>query len=125
MEQVKKAIKPYFKINAGVYSGLYLEKRLATRVAKLLYKQNEELKELLAANLDETEVYDWTLCYPDTGEQTVVHFFNPDKGDEEKLDRIKLFNRDQLIQKVEVVFMAGSMEEAEKIGKKYYNAINQ
>ena len=54
LKESKKAIKTYFDMAAGTYCGLLLEKRLAERMAKLLYKQQQEIKELLAANIDET-----------------------------------------------------------------------
>ena len=122
LKESKKAIKTYFDISAGTYSGLLLEKRLAERMVKLLYKQQQEIKELLAANIDETEVSDWTLAYPH-GIQTTVKFFNPEKTTKDKMRRIELFNKVDLIRKIDEVFIASSMEEAEHNYLEYYDLL--
>lgn len=109
---MSKSIKTYFDMNAGVYCGLLLEKRLAIRMSKLLLKQQQEIKELLAANIEETEVSEWTLAYPD-GEQKSVIFFNPDATVRDKMRRVELLSKGDLIKKVDKVFMAKSMKEAE------------
>ena len=121
-KESKKAIKTYFDMAAGTYCGLLLEKRLAERMAKLLYKQQQEIKELLAANIDETEVSEWTLAYPDK-KQTSVKFFNPKATKEEKMRRVELFNKVDLIRKVDEVFMASSMKEAEHNYLEYYDKL--
>lgn len=122
LKESKKAIKTYFDMAAGTYCGLLLEKRLAERMAKLLYKQQQEIKELLAANIDETEVSEWTLAYPDE-KQTSVKFFNPKATKEEKMRRVELFNKVDLIRKVDEVFMASSMKEAEYNYLEYYDKL--
>ena len=122
IKESKKAIKTYFDMAAGTYCGLLLEKRLAERMAKLLYKQQQEIKELLAANIDETEVSEWTLAYPDE-KQTSVKFFNPKATKEEKMRRVELFNKVDLIRKVDEVFMASSMKEAEYNYLEYYDKL--
>ncbi len=122
LKESKKAIKTYFDMAAGTYCGLLLEKRLAERMAKLLYKQQQEIKELLSANIDETEVSEWTLAYPD-GKQTSVKFFNPKATKEEKMRRVELFNKVDLIRKVDEVFMASSMKEAEHNYLEYYDKL--
>lgn len=108
----KKSNKTYFNMSAGIYSGLMMEKRLAERMAKLLFKQQKEIQELLAANIDETEVPHWTLAYPDNV-QTHVHFIRKSDGVDEKMRRVELFTKNQLIRKIDDVFYAESMEEAE------------
>lgn len=121
-KESKKAIKTYFDMAAGCYCGLLLEKRLAERMAKLLYRQQQEIKELLAANIGETEVSQWTLVYSDE-KQTIVKFFNPEATIEEKMRRVELFNKVDLIRKVDEVFMASSMKEAEHNYLEYYDKL--
>ena len=122
LKESKKAVKTYFNISAGAYCGLLLEKRLAERMAKLLYKQQQEIKELLAANINETEVSEWTLAYPDE-KQTTVSFFNPKATIEEKMLRVELFNKVDLIRKIDEVFIASSMKEAEYNYLEYYDKL--
>lgn len=122
LKESKKAIKTYYDMAAGVYCGLLLEKRLAMKMAKLLYKQQEEIKELLVANIDETEVSEWTLAYPDE-KQTVVVFFNPKATREEKMQRIELFTKLDLIREVDEVFLASSREEAEHNYLEFYDKL--
>ncbi len=107
-----KAIKPYFNMDAGIYCGLLLEKRLAVRMGKLLYKQQQEIKELLAANIEETEVSNWTLAYPDD-KQTDVMFFDPNATEADKMRRVELFTKGNLISKCKDVFTAKDMKDAE------------
>ena len=110
---MSKAIKTYFDMGAGNYCGLLLEKRLALRMAKLLYKQQQEIQELLAANIDETEKSDWTLVYID-GEQRSVTFFDPSATVAQKMRRVELFSKERLIKKCEEVFKAKDSEEAKQ-----------
>lgn len=121
-EKSTKAIKTYFNMSAGSYCGLFLEKRLAVRMAKLLYKQQQEIKELLASNIEETEVAEWTLAYPDE-KQTTVHFFNPEATIADKMYRVDLFTKDAMIKKLEEVFMAKDMKEAEHNYLEYYDKL--
>lgn len=122
LKESKKAIKTYFDMAAGIYCGLLLEKRLAVRMAKLLYKQQQEIKELLAANIDETEVSEWTIAYPDN-KQTIFRFFNPKATREDKMRRVELFNKVDLIRKCDDVFMASSYKEAKYNYLEYYDKL--
>lgn len=117
-----KAVKTYFNMNAGLYCGLFLEKRLAVRMIKLLYKQQQEIKELLASNIEETEVAEWTLAYPDK-KQTTVHFFNPEATIADKMHRVDLFTKDAMIKKLNEVFIAKDMKEAKYNYLEYYDKL--
>lgn len=106
---------------AGSYCGLLLERRLAIRVAKLLAKQTQELKELIAANIEETEVAHWTLAYPDN-KQTSVDFYDPSATTKDKLNRLSLLDKEEKIGKcLDDVFEAKTMEEAELRYLEYYD----
>ena len=125
MEQLpksKKAIKTYFDMAAGTYCGLLLEKRLAVRMAKLLYKQQQEIKELLASNINETEVSEWMLAYPDD-KQVSFKYFNPNASVQDKMIRVELFSKIDLIRKCDDVFMASSYKEAEHNYLEYYDKL--
>lgn len=117
-----KAIKKYFDIKYGPYCGLLLEKRLAIRVQKLLHKQTQELKELIAANIDETEIRRWTLAYPDD-EQVGVDFFDPTKTREDKINRLQVLDKTNMISPKDEVFKAESMEDAEKKYLAYHDKL--
>ncbi len=102
-----------FDMPFGCYCGLLLEKRLAIRVAKVLARQTQELKELIAANINETEISEWTLAYPDN-KQTSIHFYDPKASPRQKLDRLRLMDKVKCIgDKLDNLFEAKSMEEAE------------
>jgi len=118
----KKAIKNYFNMSAGNYCGLLLEKRLAIRMSKLLYKQQQEIKELLASNIEETEVSNWSLAYPD-GKQVVVNYFDPEATNEDKMRRVELFSKDALLQKLDEVFIAKDNKEAEHNYLEFYDKL--
>jgi hypothetical protein len=121
-EKSNKAIKTYFNMNAGTYCGLLLEKRLAIRMGKLLYKQQQEIKELLASNIEETEVAEWALAYPDN-KQTTVNFFNPKATIADKMYRVDLFTKNEMIKKLDEVFMSKDMREAEHNYLEYYDKL--
>ena len=118
----KRAIKTYFNMSAGSYCGLFLEKRLAIRMNKLLIKQQQEIKELLASNIEETEISGWTLAYPNE-EQTRVAFFNPHASESDKLKRVELFSKEDMIKKEKEVYKAVSMIDAEKAYLEYHGKL--
>lgn len=108
-----KIIEPYFNMSAGVYCGLFLKKRLALRMAGMLARQEAEIKELLASNIEETEIAQWTLAYPD-GEQQVVNYFDTEATTEDKIDRLKFYSKTHMIEKIEELYTATTPIEAEK-----------
>ena len=87
--KAEKSLFNYYNMSFIGYSGVFLKESLMRKVAKLQYKQAQELKELLASNLDDLEVADWTLAYPN-GEQRAVHFYDKNTSDEDKIERIKV-----------------------------------
>ena len=86
----EQRLEKFFNMNAGGYNGVLLRENLAKKMMKLLYKQSQEIKELLVQNLDEVETTNWTLVYPE-GKQTAIYYIV--EGDD-KMQRIKLFNRE-------------------------------
>lgn len=118
-----KAMKSYFKMAAGSYCGLFLEKRLALRMQKLLYKQEQEIKELLASNIEETEVHNWSLAYPDNN-QTTVYYFNPKDTHKEKMHRVELFTKTHIISKIDEVYFAKNGDEAEYNYLEHHNKLD-
>ena len=109
-------------MDAGVYCGLLLEKDIALRMSKLLYRQQQEIKELLIANIEKTEVADWTLAYPDN-KQVAVVYFNPNATVDDKIKRAELFTKIKTIQRVKDVFIAKNMDEAEYNYLYYYDKL--
>lgn len=87
----EKCIKKYFNLSLGCYCGVLLNKPLAQKVLKMLYRHNQELKQLLADNLDNVEVADWTCVLP-RGEQTTITYYAV-STEEEKIERIKLIDK--------------------------------
>ena len=117
-----KAIKTYFDMPAGMYCGLLLEKRLGIRMQKLLMKQEQEIRELLAANIDETEVSECTLVYPD-GEQTNLRYFDPSKLNDEKFRKVELFSKSHSITKCDEVFLATDSKMAKENYLSYHDKV--
>jgi len=91
----ERCIEKYFNMNAGQYCGVLMKEPMSKKIAKLLYKQNQEIQELLASDLSQVEISNWTLAYPN-GEQTIINYFETDTNDE-KLKRIKLFDKSSQI----------------------------
>jgi hypothetical protein len=91
----EKCLERYFNMPIGNYCGLLLKEDFAKKAQKLLYKHSQELKELLINNLDQLELSNWTLVYPD-GKQTSINYFNTASTDE-KIERIKLLDKSERI----------------------------
>lgn len=118
----KKATAPRFQINPGEFCGVFVSKRLGQRMYKMLQRHQDEIKEMLAANIDEVEPKEWTLAFPD-GEQTVVNFFDPEATEEEKMRRIELFSKLELLRKVDEVYKAKNMKDAERVYLEYHDKL--
>ena len=116
-----KSIEQFYDMPMGVYCGVLLRGKMAKKLAKLLYKQNQEIKELLASDLSQIEASNWTLAYPN-GEQTVIKFYTP-SSEQQKLERIKLINKPKVIEHLkDGVFIANNMEDAkEKFNEWFLN----
>ena len=108
-----KSLEKFFDVNMGGYSGVLVREDAAKKLAKILYKQNQEIKEFLVANIDALEVSDWTLAYPN-GKQTSVTFYDPSKTKDDKMDRINLINKDKIMSYKPNVFLAKNMKDAEE-----------
>lgn len=115
-----KSIEKFFDMNMGSFCGVLIREKKAKKLAKLLYRQNQEIKELLADDLDQLEVSDWTLAYPD-GKQTPVHYYTP-STDEEKLRRINLIDRQNLMKYIQDVFAVSNRSEVEGEYMEWYEA---
>lgn len=107
-----KSLEKFFDVNMGCYSGVLVREDVAKKLSKILYKQTQELKEFLVANIDALEVSDWTLAYPD-GKQTSVTYYNPDKTKDDVMYRINLINKDKIMTYKPDVFLASNMKDAE------------
>jgi len=123
MNENNKASKMYFNLKFGNYCGLLLEKRLAKRVVGMLKKQQQELKELIAANIDETEIYEWTLAFPDN-KQEIVRFFDNKRTHNDKINRLDLMDNVELFEVVKDVFIAPDPREAEETYLKYHDKLD-
>lgn len=73
------------------YCGLLIKEKTAKKLQKLLWRQTQEIKELLIANKDDCVPGSWTLAYPEPEKkQTVVYYTcNDDTVD----NIIKLFDK--------------------------------
>lgn len=119
-----KSIESFFDAPMGGYAGVLIREKKAKKLAKLLYKQNQEVKELLASDLDDLEVSHWTLAYP-KGEQTGVTYYSEHEGDSAKLHRISLLDKSKLMRYCEKgVFIADTMDEAEDAYMEWFNNTN-
>lgn len=111
----------YFNINPGQFCGIIAGEKLAKKIAKLLAKQNNELKDLLSEYKDELMVYNWTLAYPD-GVQSTVHFVKPYDTDD-VVRRIEMFNKQAILKKIDNLFVADDMKEAERIYMEHFGHV--
>lgn len=115
-----KSIEKFYDMPMGTYCGVLLREKTAKKLATLLYKQNQEIKELLASDLSQVEVSDWTLAYPE-GKQTSFTFYT-ESTDQEKLNRINLVDKTKLISFCEDgVFVSDSYANAKNIYMDWYN----
>lgn len=103
-----KSTKKYFDMPFGGFCGVLADEVAMKKIAKLLYKQNQELKELLMSNTDHLQLSSWTLAHPN-GKQESIHYVdsNPYQTIEQ---RINLIDKTLRINKVDVYF--GTREEA-------------
>src|SRR5690625_5168585 len=88
MSKVEEVLKNYYDVSFSRHSGVLVNERLMRKLVKIQYRHMQEIKRLLVNNLDDFEVSNWTLAYPN-GEQTEVRYFNKNSSKEEKLDRIE------------------------------------
>lgn len=118
-----KSIESFYDMPMGAYCGVLLRKKTAQKLAKLLYKQNQEIKELLASDLSQVEVSNWSLAYPE-GKQTSFKFY-VESSDKEKLERINLIDRAKLIDFCkDGVFISDTYSNAEKVYMDWYEKTN-
>jgi hypothetical protein len=107
IQDLYKHISPdiWFNMPVGCYCGLLLNKRLGIRMQKLLMKQTQEIKELLLANLDETEASHWSLCYPNGKQETYNYIDKSLGGEDEKRQRVGWLNKAYNVRRQERVFI--------------------
>ena len=117
-----KTSKTYFAMPRTTFFGLLLERRLAIRMAKLLYRQRQEVKELLEANIDETALEDWTLAYPDPhGDAKPIAYIHPEMTTRDKITRMDMYAKDKLVHRLEDVYIATNINEAKKAYYEYHD----
>ncbi|MBZ9536821.1 hypothetical protein KGR20_21920 [Cytobacillus oceanisediminis] len=114
-----KSIEKFFDMPMGCFCGVLIREKTAKQLAKLLYKHNQEIKELLASDLNQIEVSDWSLAYPE-GKQTSFKFYI-ESSDKEKLGRINLIDRTKLISYCEDgVFIVDHYQNAKDVYMDWY-----
>lgn len=119
-EHALKSLEKFFDMPMGVYCGVLMREKTAKKLAKLLYKHNQEIKELLASDLDQIEVSNWSLAHPE-GKQTNFKFYM-ESSDSEKLERINLLDRTSLISFCEDgVFISDTYSNAPTVYMEWYN----
>ncbi len=95
----RKSIENWFVLSFSGVCGFIIKEKLYRKVMKLRYKYVEELKHLLANNLDDCEVEEWTLAYPKTkekpaGQQESMYYYKEGSTDAEKLKRLELIEHE-------------------------------
>jgi hypothetical protein len=124
-----KILEKMFRVGIGEYSGFLIRETLAKKLAKLLFKHEQEIKSLIANNLEDVEISNWTLAHP-YKQQTVIEYFDDESTKEYKLRRLELFNRQKYLIHIPVVFkIAGTLSESSKLaeeeGMRYYENLPQ
>ena len=104
-----KSTKQYFNFSFGVYSGVFMDEPTMKKVAKLLYKQNQELKELLMKNADSLSLANWTLAYPN-GKQEAINYIGGYQYQTIE-ERIALIDKTANVERVKHMYI-GTSEEA-------------
>ncbi|MCG2586545.1 hypothetical protein [Massilia sp. TS11] len=112
--------KPYelhpsglYDFTAGVHCGVLITENVMRKLAKLQAKHMEDVKRLLSEEASRGHVFPsmWTLYYPD-GKQTTVRYIDTS----ETVDsRIKSALTTHQPNYCKVVFVAGTMKEAEEM----------
>ena len=107
-----------FDYTAGVYCGVLVTEPVMKRLAKLQAKHLEDVKRLLFDSAKRGDVFpkSWTLHYP-KGDQTHVEFIDTSYTVEERLRYATIANPPRAHQ---LVFVAGSMQEAKEMADAHY-----
>lgn len=105
----KKSLEKFFKLNFSSYCGIFLREKTAKKVAKLLHKQNQQLKELLYNNLNDLEEVNWTLAYPNKKQRTVYYYKT--HNEEDIIRRISLCDKQNIEFVKDGVYIGDSEED--------------
>lgn len=107
-----------YDYHAGCACGVFVTAQVMRKLAALQSKHLQQVKELLLHGLEENEVFSsmWTLHYPE-GKQTTVKFIDTSEYTKE---RIKRAVHAAAPLKLDLVFIASSMEEAEQMADAHY-----
>jgi hypothetical protein len=113
----KRVFKQFLNVSFGSWCGMFLGKKTAAKFATLQRQFLLDVKNLLAANLDDIEISDWSLDYSD-GEQRNVNYFT-ESTEDEKLERISLLSNQALCRAtlLEDVFKFADYSESREICK--------
>ena len=118
-----KSTKKFYDMPFAGLCGVFLDEVAMKKVAKLVYRQNQELKELLTENIDHIEISNWTLAYPN-GNQEVIHYISNDRPWESKDKRIALIDRMSNVKMVKHLYY-GTDEEAIEEHMKLHDEITE
>lgn len=107
-----------YSYSAGFYCGVFMKESVMKKLAKLQAKHSDDVKRLLTDEADNGNVfpYGWTLHYPD-GIQTTVHYIDQTGTAKKSIDAAV---RTDVPKHHPLVFIAGSMGEAEIMADEYY-----
>ena len=104
MNKLSKAeivLEKMYSLGFGQYSGVLLREELMRKVARLRARQIQEMKELLASNLDLLEIEEWTLV--GHGHQSVI-YYDKNNSNKKKLNRIDVLDHVMPIEYKDIVF---------------------
>lgn len=121
-----KSLEKFYNFSFGIYSGFLIREKRMKKLAKIITRQEREIREFLAADLDALEISDWTLAYPDgkEGNQHHVNFYRP-SSDEEKLSILDVSRETTKLNYYPDVFIAESMKDAEKKYLEWWESENE
>ncbi len=110
-----------YDYSAGVYCGVLVTEKVMRKLAGLQAKHLEDVKRLLCDEADRGNVHPsmWTLHYPD-GEQTDVKYIDTSADLSGRIKNATIANPPIARQ---VVFVAGSMDEAKKMADARHAAL--
>ena len=101
MSKAEIVLEKMYSLGFGQYSGVLLREELMRKVARLRARQIQEMKELLASNLDLLEIEEWTLV--GHGHQSVI-YYDKNNSNKKKLNRIDVLDHVMPIEYKDIVF---------------------
>lgn len=106
-----------YNYSAGMYCGVLVTESVMKKLVRVQARHLHEVKQLLLNELERGNVFSssWTLHYP-SKKQTSVYYISPDVDTKERINNATFSHPPK---HEPLVFIAESMDEAEKMADQY------